>query len=290
MIQRLCVIGVGLIGGSLARALRDAGAVEHIVGCGRSAPNLIKAVEMGVIDEYIVDAAEAVRGADMVVVATALSATPIIFEKIATAINATTVVTDVGSAKARVVEAARRSFGDDFHQFVPGHPIAGTEKSGVEASFAELFQEHRVILTPLAETNPEALNRVAAMWKLAGANVTEMDVEQHDKVLAATSHLPHMLAYALVDCLAKMDQSEDVFRYAAGGFRDFTRIASSSPEMWCDISLDNREAILTVLDSFSATYERLRHALENDNRGLLLEIFSGAKAARERAALPRSKS
>lgn len=290
MIQRLCVIGVGLIGGSLARALRDAGAVEHIVGCGRSAPNLIKAVELGVIDEYIVDPAEAVRGADMVVVATALSATPIIFEKIATAIDATTVVTDVGSAKARVVEAARRSFGDDFHQFVPGHPIAGTEKSGVEASFSALFQDHRVMLTPLAETNPEALNRVAAMWKLAGANVTEMDVEQHDKVLAATSHLPHMLAYALVDCLANMDQSEDVFRYAAGGFRDFTRIASSSPEMWCDISLDNREAILTVLDSFSVTYERLRRALENDNRDLLLEIFAGAKAARERAALPHSKS
>jgi prephenate dehydrogenase len=289
MIQRLCVIGVGLIGGSLARALREAGVVGSIIGCGRGAENLERAVGLDVIDDYELDAAKAVAGADMVVIATALGATPAVLEKIAPAIEATAIVTDVGSAKRQVVEAARLALGENFGRFVPGHPIAGTEKSGVDASFASLFRDHRVILTPVAETEPGALVCVADMWRATGASVTEMDVDHHDAVLAATSHLPHMLAYALVDCLAAMDGSAEIFAYAAGGFRDFTRIASSSPAMWCDIAIDNRVALLSVLERFTATYDRLRAALESNDRDALLEMFTRAKAARDRAALPAAR-
>ena len=285
MIHRLCIFGVGLIGGSLAQALRAAGAVETIVGCSRAEANLVRAEELKVIDEYTLDPVAAVAGADMVVVATTLGATGSIFEKISQHVTPTTVLTDVGSAKARVVDAARACLGENFSQFVPGHPIAGTEKSGVDAAFATLFRDHRVILTPLAETNRDALNAVSKMWQATGANVVEMGVQHHDEVLAATSHLPHMLAYALVDCLAEMDESNEIFAYAAGGFRDFTRIASSNPAMWCDIAMDNRDALLAVLTSFSATYGKLVGALESNDRDQLLRIFTGAKDARERATL-----
>lgn len=283
MIRRLCVIGVGLIGGSLARALREANAVAEVVGCGRGDTNLERAVELGVIDEFTFDPAGAVDGADVVVVATTLGATPHIFEAIAPALSPDTVVTDVGSAKRRVLEAARTAFGGKFPNFVAGHPIAGTEKSGVEASFASLFRDHRVILTPAAETAPAALAKIAAMWKLTGASVVEMDAVHHDDVLAATSHLPHMLAYTLVECLAKMDRSQQIFDFAAGGFRDFSRIASSNPAMWSDIALDNREALLGMLDRFSATYDELRCALEASDYSALLALFERAKAARDRA-------
>ena len=285
MIHRLCIFGVGLIGGSLAQALRAAGAVETIVGCSRAEANLVRAEELKVIDEYTLDPVAAVAGADMVVVATTLGATGSIFEKISQHVTPTTVLTDVGSAKARVVDAARACLGENFSQFVPGHPIAGTEKSGVDAAFATLFRDHRVILTPLAETNRDALNAVSKMWQATGANVVEMGVQHHDEVLAATSHLPHMLAYALVDCLAEMDESNEIFAYAAGGFRDFTRIASSNPAMWCDIAMDNRDALLAVLTSFSATYGKFVGALESNDRDQLLRIFTGAKDARERATL-----
>ena len=283
MIHRLCIFGVGLIGGSLAQALRAAGAVQSVVGCSRSEANLARAEELKVVDEYTLDPIAAVAGADMVVVATTLGATRSIFEKIAQHVAPTTVITDVGSAKARVVDAARASLGKNIKQFVPGHPIAGTEKSGVDAAFATLFRDHRVILTPLKETNLDALNAVSKMWQATGANVVEMDVQHHDDVLAATSHLPHMLAYALVDCLAEMDESNEIFAYAAGGFRDFTRIASSSPAMWCDIAMDNRDALLAVLTRFTATYDKLVGALESNDKDRLLRIFTRAKDVRERA-------
>ncbi len=289
MIRRLCIFGVGLIGGSLARALRDAGAVGTIIGCSRGEENLARALELKVIDQYVLDPAAAVDGADMVVVATSLGATPVIFEKIAASLGPTTIVTDVGSAKARVVDAARLSFANNFAQFVPGHPIAGTEKSGVDASFASLFRDHRVILTPLAETNRNALTTVTEMWRATGANVIEMNVQHHDEVLAATSHLPHLLAYALVECLAEMDESNEIFAYAAGGFRDFTRIASSSPAMWCDIAMDNRDALLSVLQHFTSTYNQLISALESNDKHAILATFTRAKAARDRAALPTRK-
>jgi prephenate dehydrogenase len=281
MIERLCIIGVGLIGGSLARALRAAGAVNSVIGCGRGEANLKSAVRLGVIDEYSFDPTTAVEGADMVVVATTLGASPAIFDSIASKLMDDTVVTDVGSAKRRILDAAKASFGARVARFVPGHPIAGTEKSGVEASFAALFREHQVILTPDATTDADALDKVTLMWRETGAVVAQMDVDQHDTVLAATSHLPHMLAYALVDCLSSMNASADIFKFAAGGFRDATRIASSSPEMWCDIAIDNREALLAALTSFSATYDDLVRALTASDKDALLELFVRAKFARD---------
>ncbi|MDA0821537.1 MAG: prephenate dehydrogenase/arogenate dehydrogenase family protein [Proteobacteria bacterium] len=281
MIQRLCIIGVGLIGGSLARALRSVGAVGSVIGCGRGAVNLQSAVRLGVIDEYSFDPATAVAGADMVVVATSLGASPVIFDNIAAKLMDDAVITDVGSAKRRILDAAKISFGDGVARFVPGHPIAGTEKSGVEASFADLFRDRQVILTPDSTTDVEALDKVTQMWRATGAIVSQMDVEQHDNVLAATSHLPHMLAYALVDCLSSMNSSADIFKFAAGGFRDLTRIASSSPEMWCDIAIDNRDALLTALTSFSATYDDLVRALAAGDKDSLLKLFARAKSARD---------
>ncbi|RMG28007.1 MAG: prephenate dehydrogenase/arogenate dehydrogenase family protein [Gammaproteobacteria bacterium] len=281
MIRRLCVIGVGLIGGSLARALRQAQAVGEVVGAGRDPRHLQQAVELGVIDRYSTDLAEAVSGADMVVVCVPLGAMEAVFRRIAPALESEAVLTDVGSAKGCVVAAARAAFGAPPPRFVPGHPIAGTEKSGVAASFAELFVRHRVILTPLATTDPEAHARVRAMWEAAGAEVVDMDVALHDEVLAATSHLPHLLAFTTVDTLARMHDHEEIFRYAAGGFRDFTRIAASDPVMWRDICLFNRDAILAVLGRFRDELAEVEQAVREGDGAALLERFRRAKAARD---------
>jgi prephenate dehydrogenase len=231
MIERLCVIGVGLIGGSLARALRAAGQVREIIGTSRNADHLRRAVELGVIDRFDTDPARAVQGADMVFVSVPLGAMGSVFAAIRHSLDKNAVVTDGGSAKSSVVADVRRALGEIPPWFVPGHPIAGTERSGVEASFAELYRGRRVILTPLPETDSKAVARVRAMWEATGAVVREMDVAHHDEVLAATSHLPHVLAFALVDSLARMSEQREIFEYAAGGFRDFTRIASSDPVM-----------------------------------------------------------
>ena len=289
MIERLTVIGVGLIGGSLARALRSAKAVGEIVGCGRNPENLERAVALGVIDRYSIDPAAAVRNADMVVVAVTLGATGKVFQSIAGALRSDAIVTDVGSTKRTVVGAARAALRQSFPRFVPGHPIAGTEFSGVEASFAELFRDRRVILTPVAETEAAATKAVQTMWELTGARVVCLGVEHHDEVLAATSHLPHVLAYSLVDCLAGMSDSGEIFEFAAGGFRDFTRIASSNPEMWRDIALENREALLGACDRFEATLSTLRGALANKDGDALHKIFARAKRARDRynATVPK---
>ena len=282
MIRRLCVIGVGLIGGSLARALRQAGYCGEVVGSGRRAEHLQEAVDLGVIDRFDTDAARAVEGADMVVVCVPLGAMEAVFRSIAPALAADAVVTDAGSAKACVAEAARRAFGGVPPWFVPGHPIAGTEKSGVAASFAELYRDRKVILTPLPETSPAATARVQAMWETAGAQVQCMDVEHHDQVLAATSHLPHVLAFQMVDTLARMSDEDEIFRYAAGGFRDFTRIASSDPVMWRDICLANGKALLAMLDRYRADLDRLADAIRAGDGAELERVFRNAKAARDR--------
>lgn len=282
MIDRLCIIGVGLIGGSLARAAKRAGICREVVGAGRNEAQLRKAVDLGVIDRYSTQIAEAVAGADMVVLAVPLGAMEGALRQMAAHLRPDAVVTDVGSAKGSVVAAARAVFGTVPGNFVPGHPIAGTEKSGVEASFAELFEGRRVILTPLPQTSPDALARVRGLWEATGAEVVEMDVEHHDEVLAATSHLPHLLAYALVDTLARMDESEEIFRYSAGGFRDFTRIASSDPVMWRDICLANREAILRVLQHFEEELAGLTEAVRAGDAEHILALFARAKAARDR--------
>ena len=261
LIQRLCLIGVGLIGGSLARALREAGEVGEVIGCGRGEANLQTAVRLGVVDRYQLDPAQAVAGADVVVIAVPLGAIEAVLRTIVPHLAPDAVVTDVGSAKGSVVADVARIYGGIPPNFVPGHPIAGTENSGVEASFATLFQRRRVILTPLAETAAAAHSLIKQMWELAGAEVVNMGVRHHDAVLAATSHLPHLLAYTLVDTLARLDDRAEFFRYAAGGFRDFTRIASSDPVMWRDICVANREQLLEMIAlSLLAWQEHASHA------------------------------
>ena len=280
-IERLGLVGVGLIGGSLALALREAGAVGEIVGCARRREHLETAKRLGVIDRATTDPAEAARGADMVVLAVPLGAMQPAMAAIAPVLEPDAVLTDVGSAKTSVVRAARAVFETLPGGFVPGHPIAGTEKSGVEAAFPELFRERRVILTPLASSAPAAVARVQAMWEACGAHVVEMTPDHHDEVLAATSHLPHMLAYALVDTLARMDDSREIFDFAAGGFRDFTRIASSDPQMWHDICLANHDALVKMLEAFSDDLRLLADAVRRADSRFLLDTFTRAKAARD---------
>jgi prephenate dehydrogenase len=282
MIERLAVIGVGLIGGSLARALRAADLVGEVVGCGRSLENLELALELGVIDAYTQDAAAAVENADLVFVAVPLGAIAGVFERIQGRLAEHAVLTDGGSVKGSVVADALRVFGRVPPRLVPGHPIAGTERSGVASSFPELYQNRRVILTPVEGTDPEALGRVRAMWEAVGSRVTEMSVAHHDEVLAATSHLPHMLAFGLVDALARMRGNDEIFRYAAGGFRDFTRIASSSPEMWRDICIANAAALSAMLERFGDEMAELAQTIRSADGDALLEIFQRARAARDR--------
>ncbi len=289
MIRRLCIIGVGLIGGSLARALREAGYVEEIVGSSRREAHLQEALDLGVIDRFDSDPARAVEGADMVFVAVPLGAMGKVFESITGNLATGAVVTDGGSAKASVVRDVSAAVGDTPDWFVPGHPIAGTEQSGVAASFAGLYRGRRVILTPLEQTRAEATAKVRAMWEAAGATVNEMSVEHHDEVLAATSHLPHMLAFALVESLARLSEQREIFEYAAGGFTDFTRIASSDPVMWRDICIANRDALLGMLDRFNKDLEALHTAIDSRDEETLLRIFTEAKVARDAFSGPAEK-
>ena len=282
MIERLCIIGVGLIGGSLARALREAGACQEVVGAGRNVANLQTAVDLGVIDRFETDLAAAVTGADMVVVCVPLGAMEEVFARIKDQLEEHAVLTDAGSAKGSVVEAARHAFGHVPGFFVPGHPIAGTEQSGVEASFSSLYVDRRVILTPLPETQVNATDRVREMWQAAGAQVVSMDPVHHDAVLAATSHLPHVLAFSLVDTLSRLDETDEVFDYAAGGFRDFTRIASSDPVMWRDICVANGDAIQLMIEHYVDDLQKVSKAIQNQDGEQLLHMFARAKAARDR--------
>ncbi len=281
MIDKLCVIGVGLIGGSLARDLKRLGACREVVGCSRNQGNLQRALDLGIIDSFSTDVAGAAQGADMVVLAVPLESMQGVFENLRKALAPGAVVTDVGSSKCSVIKAAEAAFATTPAWFVPGHPIAGAEKSGVEACVDGLFVDHRVILTPVAATDPEALQRVRAMWQRVGANVIEMEPHHHDEVLAATSHLPHMLAYTLVDVLGRMQDRAEIFRYAAGGFRDFTRIASSDPRMWHDVCLANRDAMIGVLEHFADDLDQLITAVRGGDGDYLLEVFTRAKAFRD---------
>ncbi len=289
LFDRVAIIGLGLIGGSLARALRRASLCGSITGYGRRETALQQAVEHGVIDHYSLDVPEAVDGADVVVLATPLSTTENLMRAMNEGLKPDCIVTDVGSAKGVVVAAARNALADRLPFFVPAHPIAGTEQSGVEASFAELFEDHVVIITPLAETDRDAREKIAVMWRGTGARVVELDVEHHDEVLAATSHLPHVLVYTLIDCLARMQDKQEIFDYAAGGFADFTRVASSSPEMWRDICLANSTSLLAVLDRFEQHLDRARQAIASGEGEKLTEIFSRARQARDEFARSRGR-
>jgi len=281
VIERLCIIGVGLIGGSLARALKDQHAVAQVVGCGRTVATLERALALGVIDRYALDVAEAVTDADMVVVAVPLGAMEPIFRQMRGGLAPSAALTDVGSAKTSVVEAARQAFGALPSGLVPGHPIAGAETSGVEASVPDLFVGHRVVLTPLPESDAVAVERVRRMWQTTGAQVAEMDYQHHDEVLAATSHVPHVLAYNLLDTLCALDASHEMLRYSAGSFRDFTRIAASDPTMWRDICIGNRAAVMAVLRRYTEGLERLSEAIADGDGEHLMQIFGRAKRTRE---------
>lgn len=281
MINRLTIYGVGLIGGSLARALKAAGGVGEIVGYGRSVEPLQKALELGVVDRYETDVAAALEGCDVLLLGVPVGAMVAVLSELKPYLAANTIITDVGSTKGSVVDAAAKVFGALPPRFIPGHPIAGTEKSGVEASFAELYKNRRVILTPDAQSDREALETVRWMWQQAGAEVIDMPVAHHDEVLAATSHLPHMLAFTLVDTLARLEDHDDIFRFAAGGFRDFTRIASSNPQMWHDICLNNREALLKMIRRFGEELATLTAAIERGDGEMLLKTFERAKTARD---------
>lgn len=281
MINRLCIIGVGLIGGSLALALKKAGYCQSVIGAGRNIDNLKKAQQLKIIDEYTTDLAQAVKDADVIVVAVPLGAMSDVFEKITPAIKNTAIITDVGSAKCSVIDEAKIKLTEKINQFVPGHPIAGTEKSGAEAALDSLYENRRVILTPLKANTVKDINAIRTMWEKSGAKVDNMDAHHHDLILAGTSHLPHVLAFALVDCLNKVDNVDEIFKYAAGGFRDFTRIASSDPVMWRDICLKNSTAILAMMKSYQNEMDGLKKAIEKSDEEALLKIFSDAKSARD---------
>lgn len=281
MIGRLVVIGLGLIGGSFAKGLREGGVCREVVGVDLDPQSRQLAVELGVVDRCEEDLALACQGADVIQLAVPILAMEKLLALLARMDLGQAVLTDVGSAKGNVVRAAQEAFAGMPARFVPGHPIAGSEQSGVEASNAQLFRRHKVILTPLEQTDPDALDLVDRLWRELGADVEHMQVERHDEVLAATSHLPHLLAFGLVDSLAKRSENLDIFRYAAGGFRDFTRIAGSDPVMWHDIFLANREAVLRTLDTFRNDLDALRDAVDAGDGHQLLGVFTRARVARE---------
>ncbi|CAH2898265.1 MAG: Cyclohexadienyl dehydrogenase (EC (EC [uncultured Paraburkholderia sp.] len=286
--NKLVIFGVGLIGGSLARALRERGEADGartVIGVGRSAASSARALALGVIDRAAAlsdDAAlrEALAGADVVLLAAPVAQTQPLLERIAPFLDANTVVTDAGSTKSDVVAAARAALGARIGQFVPGHPIAGREASGVEAALPDLYVGRNVVLCPLPENAPHAVERVAAMWRATGALVRDMAPAQHDRVFASVSHLPHVLSFALVEQILNSPDAALKFSFAAGGFRDFTRIAASSPEMWRDVCVANRVALLDELDAYTAVLARLRAAIEAADGAALGAVFARSRVAR----------
>jgi prephenate dehydrogenase len=279
IVEKLAIVGTGLIGGSFSLALKQAGAVRTVLGVGRNPARLTVARELGLIDRAV-DWNEAGQ-ADCILLALPVGETEAVLNHLAPHLKAGAIVTDAGSTKVNVVVAARAALGARFVDFVPGHPIAGSEQSGPGAARADLYQGKKVVLTPQADTRPDALATVTALWQAAGAQVEMLDADLHDRVFAAVSHLPHLAAFALVDELAQRTDGDTFFRYAASGFRDFTRIAGSSPEMWRDIALANREAVLVELDAYLAALQALRNAVSAEDAEALLAIFSRARAARE---------
>ncbi|TFW10457.1 prephenate dehydrogenase/arogenate dehydrogenase family protein [Oxalobacteraceae bacterium OM1] len=278
--KKIAIFGVGLIGGSFALALKKAGAVERVAGVGRSAASMERAKALGIIDEIAPDAAGAVRGAELVLIAAPVAQTETILAAIRPHLQPGTVVTDAGSTKSDVVAAARKALGDKIAQFVPGHPIAGREQNGPEAAIVDLYVGKKTVLAPLPENDAADVERVAAAWKLCGAIIHTLTAEEHDRVFAAVSHLPHLLAYALVDDIARKPHADLLFQYAASGFRDFTRIAGSSPEMWRDISLANQTALLGELDSYMQRLADLRAMLAAGDGQAIEAVYANAQAAR----------
>ena len=277
------MIGTGLIGGSFALALRAAGQVETVVGVGRSRANLDAAQALSIVDRSVTlndDWTGELADADLVFLATPVAQYPALLAAIAGRIGPRAIITDAGSTKQDVIRAARTALGAALSRFVPGHPIAGTEHSGAAAAFASLYRGRNVVLTPTPDTDPDTVATVAALWTACGARVSTMDPLAHDRIFAAVSHLPHLLAFALVDAFAARSDAEDIFRFAASGFRDFTRIAGSSPEMWRDISLANRDALLAEVAAFRAQLDRIAAMVAAGDGAALEAVFGRARVAR----------
>jgi prephenate dehydrogenase len=279
-LKKLVIFGVGLIGGSVALALKKTQNTAEIVGVGRSAESLQTALDLGVIDLATSDIAAAVKDADIILIAAPVAQTPAILNAIKPHLTASTVITDAGSTKGDVLQCAKDILGNQFNQFIGGHPIAGAEKSGVSAATADLYMHKNVVLTPTAETDANAIERVTTLWQDCGANVSLMPAATHDSIFAAVSHLPHLLAFALVDDIASRPNAEQLFGFAASGFRDFTRIAGSHPEMWRDISLANRTALLNELDVYQQALKRLQLLLKAADGEGLEALFERASVAR----------
>lgn len=280
-LPRLLVVGVGLIGGSFALALKRAGIVGEVAGLGRDGSVLQEAMKLGVIDRSVANIREGLMGANVVMVATPVRQMQTVFLSMRDALPSDCVVTDAGSTKQDVIAAARTGLGSRAGQFIPAHPIAGREQSGVAAAEAALFHQRQVVLTPTADNDAEDVERIAGLWRACGARVSSMSALQHDAVFAAVSHLPHMLAYALVEELAARDNADELLDFAAGGFRDFTRIASSSPEMWRDIALNNRDALLREIDSYALQLANLRALIERSDGPALEALMARARDSRD---------
>ena len=281
MINRLAIIGIGLIGGSLSLALKQAGQVKHVVGYARNEATRERALSLGIIDTAAASIEAAVAEADVILLAVPMGAMASVLAEMAPHLTDNMIITDAGSTKAGVVKAASDILGNSISQFVPGHPIAGTEKSGPSAAFATLYQDHKVILTPMKQTNVSAVETIKTMWQQTGAEVSEMTVEHHDLILAATSHIPHLLSFNLVGLLAQNEDVDEVLSYAAGGFRDFSRIASSNPVMWRDICLSNHDAILTLLQQYQQQLTEIEQAIQEQDGDYLMTLFQSAKTARD---------
>lgn len=281
-IGKLVIIGVGLIGGSFALALKRARSVKHVVGVGRTRRNLDVALKLKVIDEVARDPALAVRDADLVLIATPLGQMPAAMAAIAPHLPPHAVVTDAGSTKRDVIAYARRFLAGHFPRFVPGHPVAGTEKSGASAAFPELFRDRTVVLTPQRETAARSVALVRRAWATCGARVIQLGAREHDEILAAVSHLPHVVAFALVNALARRSNAGRLFGFSAGGLRDTVRIAGSSPEMWADICIANRDVLLAALEDYENELEDTRAAIENGDAATLKRLFERARGAREK--------
>lgn len=283
MINKLCIFGVGLIGGSLALALKKVGYCKTIIGCSRDEAHLQRAVELGVIDNYTLDQKEAVQGADVVLLAVPIRAIGGILDNIVDVLDENTIITDAGSAKGSVINAVKEVFNGILPaNFVAGHPIAGREKSSVEAAIPDLYIDHKVVLTPTEETSEAAIKVVQDMWQATGAIVEMLPVKQHDDVLAATSHLPHVLAYTFVNSLSKSDYGEAIFDYAAGGFESFSRTASSDAVMWRDICLENKAAILDALEAYQDDLSKIKEAIIDSDVEEIESLFIHAKTTRDR--------
>ena len=280
-IDKLAVVGVGLIGGSLALALKEAGAVGQVVGVGRGMANLETALKLGVVDSITQELSEGVADADVVFLATPVQSLGTVAEQAMPYLKPGAILTDGGSVKQAVIDAIEPHLRDDVH-FVPGHPIAGTENSGAEAAFATLYRDRRCILTPTKRTATQALECIRRMWQLVGSQVVMMEVDKHDRVLAAISHLPHMVAYALVNAVGAYDRyDENILDYSAGGFRDFTRIASSDPTMWRDIALTNRDALVEMMGQFEKFFAELKEDVASGSDERLFEFFRRSKQSRD---------